>query len=49
LSAEPRADDPAGGSRFASKVGPYNLFGIRGTLKAKIGGQDVSVVYLGGR
>jgi hypothetical protein len=49
LGAEPKADDPAGGSRFASKVGPYALSGIRGTLKAKVGGQDVSVDYLGGR
>ena len=49
LSAEPKADDPAVTSRFASKTGPYYLAGVRGTLKAKINGQDVSTAFMGSR
>ncbi len=49
LSAEPKADDPTGASRFASKTGPYDLAGLRGTLKAKINGQDVSTAFMGAR
>jgi len=49
LSAEPKADDPAGISRFASKTGSYDLAGVRGTLKAKINSQDVSTAFMGAR
>ena len=49
LSAEPKSDDPAGASRFASKTGPYDLTGIRGTLKAKINGEEVSATFTGPR
>ncbi len=49
LVAEPKSDDPAGASRFASKPGPYLLDAIRGTLTAKIDGQSTSVTFSGGR
>jgi len=49
LSAQPKSDDPAGASRFASKPGPYQLSALRGRLNAKIGGQEVSTTILGGR
>ncbi len=49
LATEPKPDDPSGGSRFASKPGPYELATIRGTLSAKIGGQEVAVPFGGGR
>lgn len=49
LSAEPKADDPAGASRFASKTGPYFMAAVRGTLKAKISGQDISTAFMGSR
>jgi hypothetical protein len=49
LAPEPKADDPAGASRFASKPGPYLLDAIRGTLSAKIDGQEASVNFGGGR
>jgi hypothetical protein len=49
LSAEPKSDDPLGGSRFASKLGRFALTGIRGTLTAKIGGQNVSSSFGGNR
>ena len=39
-AAEPKADDPAGAGRFASKPGPYVLDAIRGTLSAKVDGQS---------
>jgi hypothetical protein len=49
LAPEPKPDDPAGASRFASKPGPYLLDAIRGTLSAKIDGQEASVNFGGGR
>ncbi len=49
LDAEPRADDPSGGCRFASRPGPYLLEGIRGTLNAKIDGQAASFNFSGAR
>jgi hypothetical protein len=49
LAPEPKPDDPAGASRFASKPGPYLLDAIRGTLSAKVDGQDASVNFAGGR
>jgi hypothetical protein len=49
LAHEPKQDDPAGASRFASKPGPYVLDAIRGSLSAKIDGQPVSVTFSGGR
>jgi hypothetical protein len=48
LAAEPKADDPAGAARFASKSGPYNLAEVRGSLSATVAGQSVSVAYGGG-
>ena len=49
LSAEPKSDDPAAGARFASKPGPYQLSNLRGTLNAKIDGQEVSIIFQGAR
>jgi hypothetical protein len=49
LTIEPKADDPAGAGRFASKPGPYQLDSLRGALSAKIDGQAVSTVFAGGR
>ena len=49
LSAQPKPDDPSGAGRFASKPGPYQLAGIRGTLRVKIGGQEVSSQFAGSR
>ncbi len=49
LSAEPKADDPAGGSRFISKPGPHHLAMLRGMLTAKIDGQEVSLPVTGSR
>jgi len=49
FSAEPKADDPASTSRFVSKTGPYDLAGVRGALRAKINGQDVSTAFMGSR
>jgi hypothetical protein len=45
LIAEPKSDDPAGAGRFASKPGPYDLTDMRGTLSAKIGGQEISIPF----
>jgi hypothetical protein len=49
LTAEPKPDDLAGSSRFASKPGTYDLASIRGTLSAKIDGQNVSIPFAGAR
>ena len=49
LSAGPKPDDPVGAARFASRPGPYDLAGIRGTLTAKIGGQEISSSFGGSR
>jgi hypothetical protein len=49
LNAEPKSDDPLGAGRFASKTGPYALTGLRGTLTAKIGGQEISSTFAGSR
>jgi hypothetical protein len=49
LIAEPKTDDPAGSSRFASKLGAYDLTSVRGTLSAKIDGQNVSITFAGAR
>ncbi len=49
LSVKPKADDPAGTSRFASTTGLYDLTAVRGTLKAKINGQNVSTAFMGAR
>jgi hypothetical protein len=49
LSAEPKSDDPTGAGRFASKLGQHHLVTLRGTLSAKIDGQDVSLPVAGSR
>ena len=49
LKAEPKSEDPLGAGRFASKVGPFALTGIRGKLTAKIGGQEISSEFAGSR
>ena len=36
-------------ARFASKPGPYNLTALRGTLSARIGGQQISSTFSGSR
>ncbi|MHC5538062.1 hypothetical protein ACYOEI_07490 [Singulisphaera rosea] len=38
LQPEPRADDPSGGCRFASKRGPFSLDTTRGRFKANLAG-----------
>jgi hypothetical protein len=49
LAAAPKADDPAGAARFASKPGPYDLAALRGQLAATVGGQPVAVEIKAGR
>ncbi len=49
LSPEPKSDDLAGSSRFVSKPGPHHLATLRGTLNAKIDGQEVSLPVAGSR
>jgi hypothetical protein len=49
LSAEPKSGDPAGGSRFVSKPGTHHLATLRGTLSAKIDGEEVSLPVSGSR
>ena len=49
LTPDPKSDDPAGASRFASKLGTYPLQNMRGTLIAKISGQEISAPVGGGR
>ena len=49
LAAEPRSDDPAGGSRFVSKPGTYHVASLRGKLNAKVHGQEVSLPISGSR
>ena len=49
LSPQPRSDDPLGAARFASSPGPYDLAAIRGTLTAKIGGQEIASQFAGSR
>jgi hypothetical protein len=49
LAAEPKSDDPAGGSRFVSKPGPHHLAVLRGQLNVKIDGQEVSLPVSGSR
>lgn len=49
LLPEPKADDPVGAGRFASKPGAYQLVRLRGKLNAKIGGQETSTPFEGAR
>jgi hypothetical protein len=49
LSAQLKSDDPLGAARFASKLGQYALSGIRGTLSARISGQEISTTFGGSR
>ena len=49
LTAQPKADDPLAAARFASKPGPYDLTALRGTLSARIGGQQISATFSGSR
>ncbi len=49
LSAQAKADDPLAAARFASKPGPYDLTALRGTLSARIGGQQISSTFSGSR
>ncbi len=49
LKAEPKVDDPAGGCRFASKLGPYLLEGLRGKLTATLNGKPVAQDFVAGR
>jgi hypothetical protein len=49
LAAAPKSDDPAGGARFASKTGPYDLAAVRGALQASIDGQSFSIEFMGAR
>ena len=48
LEPSPKADDPTGAGRFASKAGPYQLEALRGTLAGKVGGQDFGIELAGG-
>jgi len=49
LNHDPKSDDAAGSARFISKPGKYQLAGLKGTLNATIGGQQVSAPFSGGR
>jgi hypothetical protein len=49
LAADPKANEPGGSSRFASKPGPYGLASIRGKLSAKISGRELSTPFAGRR
>jgi hypothetical protein len=49
LSAQAKADDPLAAGRFASKPGPYDLTALRGTLSARIAGQQISSAFSGSR
>ncbi len=49
LLPEPKAEDPAGASRFASRLGPYQLDAVRGSLSARVDGQETGVTFQGGR
>lgn len=49
LQPEPRADDPSGGCRFASKRGPYSLETTRGVFKANLGGETFERELVEGR
>ncbi len=49
LKPAPKADDPAGESRFASQPGPYRLEDLRGDLAAKAGGTPVKISIAGAR
>jgi hypothetical protein len=49
LKAEPKSDDPAGGARFVSEMGPYRVQDLRGYLTADMGGKPAKVSLLGGR
>ncbi len=49
LKPTPKADDPAGESRFASQAGPYRLEELRGDLTAKAGATPVKLAIAGAR
>jgi hypothetical protein len=49
MAAQPKAGDTSGGSRFASKPGPYALNLIRGELNATAGGSPVKIPVIGTR
>jgi hypothetical protein len=49
LKAEPKADDPAGASRFATPRGAYQLDEFRGELTAKAGSTPVKITIAGAR
>jgi hypothetical protein len=49
LTPESKPDDVAAAGRFASKLGPYGLEGLRGTLTAKIDGESIAIPVSGGR
>lgn len=49
LKADPRPDDPAGGSRFATAPGPYQLEEFRGDLTAKAGATAIKIPIAGAR
>ena len=45
LSASPKPGDPAGGLRFASATGPYDLDELRGEVQANVADKPVSVPF----
>jgi hypothetical protein len=49
LKAEPKAGDPAGGSRFASEPGPYRITELRGELVATLGAGPIKISVVEGR
>ena len=49
LKKEPRSDDPAGSSRFASALGSYNLGSMRGQLTGNAGSKPFVLTIAGGR
>jgi hypothetical protein len=49
LKADPRSGDPAGGGRFASQPGPYQLEELRGELTGKAGATPFKIEIAGAR
>jgi hypothetical protein len=49
LKSDPKSDDPAGGCRFATKLGPYLLEGLRGKLTGTVNGQPFDLSFVSGR
>jgi hypothetical protein len=49
LKAEPKAGDPASGSRFTSEPGSYRITELRGDLVANLGASPIKISMVEGR